>query len=799
MIEHPLFPLDPWNIRETALDLDVMAQTESIFALSNGHIGWRANLDEGEPHVLPGTYLNGVHELLPLPYAEAGFGYPESGQAVLNVTNGKLIRLLVDDEPFDIRHGHVRHHERVLDFRAGVLRRTVEWLSPTGKGVRVNSTRLVSFTQRAIGAIVFEVEPLSEGLRVVLQSELVANEEIVFASNDPRSQGDFVSTLIPVHHSAEGRRVTLQHSTKGSKLLMAAAMDHEIEGPDSLDTFAESSEDLGRVTVVSALKPGEKVRLVKYVAYGWSGTRSPPALRDQVHGALTIARHGGWEGLAQEQREYMDDFWTRSDVSCEGDDDLQQAVRFALFHVLQSSARAEGRAIPAKGLTGPGYNGHSFWDTEAFVLPLLTYTRPDAAAHALRWRHSILPQARERASQLGLKGAAFPWRTISGPECSSYWPAGTAGFHVNADIADAVTRYLDVCDDDEFEIEVGLEIMTETARLWMSLGYFGRLGRFRIDGVTGPDEYSAIADNNVYTNLMAQHNLWRAADLADKHRLRARGLGITTAEIVSWRRAADAMFIPYDDELDVHPQSENFTKHQRWDFERTPPENYPLLMNYPYFDLYRKQVVKQSDLVLAMHLRSAHFTYDQKARNFDYYEALTVRDSSLSACTQAVIAAEVGHLDLALDYLMETASLDLTDFQKNTRDGVHVAALAGTWSALVAGFGGLRQIGPTLALSPKLPPTMTRLAFAVTCKFSNLRVEVVPGFAEYTLIAGKPMTITHYGEPVELAQVDQLVRCAIPEQHPGPPPKQPFGRTPIPHEKVRQRLRFTAEQTTGKN
>jgi alpha,alpha-trehalose phosphorylase len=281
-------------------------------------------------------------------------------------------------------------------------------------------------------------------------------------------------------------------------------------------------------------------------------------------------------------------------VQLDGDPEIQQAVRFALFHVLQAGARAEGRAIPAKGLTGPGYDGHCFWDSEAYVLPVLTYVAPGAAAHALHWRHSTLPKAIGRARELGLCGAAFPWRTIAGEACSGYWPAGTAAFHVSAGIADAVIRYVQVTGDVSFERAVGIELLAETARLWRSLGHPDATGRFRIDGVTGPDEYSAVTDNNVYTNLMAQQNLRAAADATARHPGRARELGIGEEEMGAWRDAAEAMYIPYDDALGVHPQSDGFTSHQAWDFAGTAIERYPLLLHFPYFDLYRKQVVKQA-------------------------------------------------------------------------------------------------------------------------------------------------------------------------------------------------------------
>ncbi|HVV91450.1 MAG TPA: family 65 glycosyl hydrolase, partial [Solirubrobacterales bacterium] len=690
MIDDPHYTVEPWGIRETHLDLEKLAPSESVFALSNGHIGIRGTLDEGEPHALPGTYLNAFWEARPLPYAEAGYGYPEAGETVVNMTNGKVIRLLVDDSPFDIRYGELLEHERRLDLRSGILRRVVLWRSPTGKTVRIVSERLVSFSQRAVMAIRYTVEPTAAPTRVVVQSELVTNEPRPAISHDPRAAAALEAPLEAEEFRANSSHAVLVHSTKGSKLRAGAAMGHVVEGPEDSSWRADAWEDLGRLTVNATPGPGDPLTITKFVTYGWSARRSVPAVRDQVSAALAEAEHTGWDELCAAQRAYLDDFWERADVELDGDAELQQAVRFALFHALQASARGEGRAIPAKGLTGPGYDGHTFWDTEAYVLPLLCYAVPEAAAEALKWRLATIEKARERARELGLAGAAFPWRTISGDETGAYWPAGTAAFHINADIAQAVARYCDINVDPDFERDVGVPLLVETARLWRSLGHHDVHGAFRIDGVTGPDEYSAVADNNVYTNLLAQKNLRAAADFAERYAEAAETLSVDPEEIASWRDAAEAMTIPYDEELGVHAQSEGFTRHARWDFENTDPDDYPLLLNYPYFDLYRKQVVKQADLVMAMLVRADAFTAEEKARNFAYYEALTVRDSSLSACVQAVLAAETGHLELAYDYLGEAALMDLDDLEHNSRDGLHIASLAGTWIATVCGFGGLR-------------------------------------------------------------------------------------------------------------
>jgi alpha,alpha-trehalose phosphorylase len=642
----------------------------------------------------------------------------------------------------------------------------------------VSSLRLVSFTQRAVAAISYEVESIGAGARVVLQSELIANEPLPFPplTTDPRGTAALEAPLSSEEYGSRGLTAQLVHHTKNSDLRVAAAMDHLIEAPPGIQVSSECTPDVARVTLTARLEPGERLRLVKLLAYGWSSRRSRQALLDQVLAALTAARQTTWDGLLAEQRAYLDEFWDRADVEVDGDEEIQQAVRFGLFHVLQAGARGEDRPIPAKGLTGPGYDGHAFWDSEMFVLPLLTYTLPAAAASALRWRHATLPAALERARMLGLKGAAFPWRTIDGRESSGYWPASTAAFHINAAVADAVVRYVNATGDEHFERETGVDLLVHTARLWRSLGHYDAQNRFRIDGVTGPDEYSALSDNNVYTNLMAERNLRAAADACTRHPHRASELGVQASELQAWRSAAASMFIPYDERLGVHPQAEGFTDYEVWDFAATPPDHYPLLLHAPYFDLYRKQVIKQPDLVLAMQLCTEQFSDEQKARNFDYYERLTVRDSSLSAGIQSVLAAEVGHTDLAYDYLGESALLDLDDLEHNTRDGVHIAALAGAWLALVAGFGGMRTPAGRLCFAPRLPIGLRRVTFNLFYRDRRLRVSTTRESATYALLRGAPLELSHHG--LSFTLTSEPVSRPIPPAPVRPLPSQPPGREP---------------------
>jgi alpha,alpha-trehalose phosphorylase len=767
---------ETWILRERTVDRQSLGRSESLFALANGHLGLRGTLDEGEPRVLSGTYLNGLYESFPLEYGERGYGFAEDGQTVVDVPDGKIMRLMVENEPVDFERGRVHAHERTLDLRTGLLKREMDWSSAYGDHIRLRTKRLVSFVQRSVAAVVMEVEAVDRPLRVALQSVLTASEADRGGGTDPRTSRDLGDVLD--HRLAVGRglRAVLAHQTKRTKIKLASGMDHVIDAPDGARVEGWVEEDNGRLTVSVRLEPGQTLRVEKFLAYHWSARQTVDWLRDQVDASLENAMAEGWDGLAAQQQTFLDDWWEKADVELGADEEIQRALRFALFHVLQAGARVEGRAIAAKGLTGTGYDGHAFWDTESFVLPVLTYLDPRAVRDALCWRHDTLDLARERARTLGLRGALLPWRTIHGEECSGYWPAGLAAVHVNADVADAVRRYVQATGDEVFEAGAGLDLLVETARLWADLGTYDRRERFRIAGVTGPDEYSSLGDDNVFTNLMAQRNLRSAADAAEAHPKHAAGLDVDDEEIACWRRAADAMHVPYDADLGVHPQHEGFLDYAAWDFDGTPEDHYPLLLHAPYFELYRTQVVKQADLVLALWLRGDAFSDEEKARDFAYYEGITVRDSSLSAAVQSIVAAEVGHLDLAWRYLREAAFADIGDLHGNSSSGLHIASLAGAVLAATAGFGGFRDHGPHPTFRPRLPDAVSHLRFRMLWRGSRIRITVEGREARYAIEHGDPVTIEHWGEELEVGP-EEVVR-----EIPAPPeleePTQPRHRAP---------------------
>ncbi|HSK23877.1 MAG TPA: glycosyl hydrolase family 65 protein [Egicoccus sp.] len=773
--EH-LFPADEWRLLEIGFSKRWMGNAETVFALSNGFIGIRGTFEEGRPGVETGTFLNGFHETWNIEHAEEAFGFARTGQTIVNAPDASLLKLYVDDEPLFLPTARLPEYRRELDFREGVLRRDLHWSTPAGKQVRVSSARLVSFDQRHLGAISYEVE-LDTDAPVVISSQLLnrqdasAVDEPRNGASDPRrAKGFRTRVLNAVDSHAEDLRLVTGYRTTNSRMTLGVGVDHVVETDNTWDATATWSEDLSKIVFRIDAKAGVKFRVIKYFTYHMSRSVPPRELVDRSRRTLDRAVHEGYDHLRETQRAYLEDFWYRADVQVEGPRRVQQAIRWNIFQLEQASARAETAGIPAKGLTGQAYEGHYFWDTEIYVTPFLTYTDPRITRNLLRFRHTMLPLARERAKELSEPGALFPWRTINGEEASAYYQAGTAQYHIDADIAYAIKRYVDVRGDTDLLAEVGAEILVETARLWIGLGFFSPDDdAFHLHGVTGPDEYTTVVNDNAFTNLMARHNLRYAAEVAlwmreerpAAYRHLVHETDLREDEPVAWQRAADAMFVPYDEHRGIHPQDANFLEKERWDFAATPIDHYPLLLNYHPLVIYRHQVIKQADVVLAMVLLGDQFSQEQKRRNFDYYDPLTTGDSSLSACVQSILAAEIGYEEKALEYFQYALLMDLADVAGNVVDGVHIASTGGVWMALVYGFGGLRDHDGHLRFDPRLPNPWRRLAFPLRFHDRRLEVELTHEAMCFTVTEGEALTIEVRGVDYEL-QPGQTLRLDSP-------------------------------------
>ena len=743
---------------------------ESVFAIGNGYLGVRGAPEEGTPAYDAGTVLNGFYETWPIVYPEDAYGLARTGQTIVAPPDGSIVRLLVDGEPLDVTTARVT---RVLDMRAGVLRREVELETASGARLLVCSRRLASLVRRNLVAIDYEVTVLDGTAAVTVSSELRPHEEAA-ADDDPRRHKGFAERpLDPVAAETLGSRVVLTLATRRSGLTLACGMHNEFAGAASVETSVEG--DAARVVAEAALTTGGSLRLRKYVAYHWTAETAAGDMPARAHRTLDRAAAEGYDAIERAHSERVAEFWERSDIEVDGAPEVQRAVRFNLFQLMQASARAEGLGVPAKGVSGRGYEGHYFWDAEIYVLPFLTHANPEWAKALLRARCDMLPAARRRAREVGHEGALFPWRTINGEEASAWYAAGTAQYHINADVAYGLHHYNRVSGDLGFLLEQGAEVLVETARFWMELGFFSerRDGQFCIHAVTGPDEYTTVVDDNAYTNLLARENLevatriieWLAAADPVAHAALARELALTADEVEGWRRAAERMYVPRDEALGIVLQDERFLERKRWDFEGTPREKHPLLLHFHPLELYRHQVIKQTDVVLATYLVGHHVSDEEKRRTFDYYDPLTTGDSTLSACIQSVMASEVGYPEAALEYFRAASTVDLDDLHGNTKDGIHVASCGGTWLALVAGFGGLRDFDGEVRFAPRLPAEWSGLRFQIEVRGQRIEVDMKHAATTYRLLEGAGLMIEHFGEPVRLRPgVPVLMPCLVPHE-----------------------------------
>ncbi|WP_339288494.1 beta-phosphoglucomutase [Paenibacillus sp. FSL E2-0201] len=766
---HPaaVYPYREWSLDEENYNEENNQRSESVFALGNGYIGMRGNFEEGyhghSGSSVTGNYLNGFFDSEPIVYPEGAYGYPSRNQAMLNVPDAKIIELSIEGHAFQLNSGKVHRYERQLDMRNGILHRQLEWESPAGHRVELNIRRMVALQHKHLAAIDYEVTALNFEGPLMLTSSIDGEIQRPGVTDDPRlGSGSKEPSLLLVDtgHELEQNFLWMKHRTRHTRFALLTGVSHSLNCSSGYERAVQLEGQRLSMQWIVPVVMGERISLTKYISYHTSKDYIEDELLSKCLGVLSLAENGGFKALVQEQRAFLDHFWAHTDVEIQGDLALQQGIRFNAFQLLQSVGRDGVTNIGAKGLTGEGYEGHYFWDTEMYMIPFFTFTQPEISRKLLEFRYATLDKARERAAVMSQRGALYPWRTIDGAENSSYFPAGTAQMHINADIAYAIKQYVRATGDDEFLVLKGAEMIFETSRFWVDLGHFNpaREGAFCIDAVTGPDEYTAIVNNNAYTNLMVRDQLYYAYETAKLlgkqypeyfERLK-RKIGLTEKEPGDWILAAEKMYIPFDEGLGIYAQDDTFLTKKKWDFEHTPEDKYPLLLHYHPLVIYRHQVLKQADLVMAMFLLGDQFSLADKIRNYNYYEPLTTHDSSLSPCIHSIISAEIGDLAGAYSYFDRTVRMDLDDINRNVKDGLHTAAMAGSWLSIVNGFGGMRLCGGMLSFNPVLPAQWDSYRFKVTSGGQLLDIYVDDKVVVYTLLVGDMIEILHKGNLVQL-------------------------------------------------
>ena len=779
-------PVDPWRLarQQSASFPDDSAHEacdETLFALANGALGVRGGLEEAASRT-QATFLAGVWERVPIHYHERHAGFARHTDTRVPVADATAIRVRLGDAPLDAPGAQCLHGERVLELRQGRLFRSTQWRTARGKTLEIFADRVVPLAHPGLLCIRFRLRSIDYAGPLSLHSAILGAQHAAAQGDDPRV-GAGVGLALGIEHSAanaDGAHVT-QH-TRHSGIRVACAQAHRAVGEKLRFAAAAADAVSAHQVYTGTIAAGEQVVLEKYVAYAWTAPHQEEAFDSLIVRAaatLDTAFADGFDALAEAQANAFAAFWRGADLAIDGDTDAEQALRFNLFHIFQSASRDGNGGIAAKGLTGEGYEGHVFWDAETFVLPALAFSAPALVRRSLEYRFRALDRARAHAREMNHeRGALYPWRTIAGDECSAHYPSGSAQYHINAAIAFAIKLYVEATEDTAFLIEAGAEMLFETARIWLDVGHFNprRDGAFCIYGVTGPDEYTTLVNNNFYTNRMAQEHLRYAVVVARQlaaesptifAALNAR-LELDGTEIEQWSRAAKAMYLPYDEKLGIFAQDDEFLDKPLWDFAATPREHYPLLMHYHPLTIYRHQVSKQADVVLALVLAGGDVDRERKRRNFDYYERITVHDSTLSASTFGILAAEIGYSDTAYRYFRETLRVDLDDLHRNTGHGAHMAAMAGSWLTLIWGFGGLRRNEGRLAFDPTLPRAWRSYRFGLAWKNRRLRIEIDASSARYTLVDGKPIEIEHAGSRIVLAAGSSQV-MALSNVAPPPP------------------------------
>lgn len=758
-----------WIIKEDSVDPDVIKRNETLFSLSNGHFGTRGSLEESFLYsdndfgYNDSTLVNGFYDSDPIKYGEWAYGYAEYNQTIIPLPHTKHISIEVEKDMFSLNEGIIHKHTRELNLKTGILTRNIKWESPKGHLIEATFERFVSYTYPEILAQAFTITSINEDLEVNINFNLDDLGEINQTEKqkdfDPRVKKNnsrrFITQDIDITKDKNYLIDNLMHiKTKNSNLNLLIGQTTKC----SNQSFHKSKKH-HTISFKGLLKKGHPTHFEQFTGYSipFNNLHECHTIKEHLISQLTFVKSSDYKFVKDQHLKDMSVFWSKADIEIEGDNLLQLGLRFNLFHLNQAAARDGVRNISAKGLTGEGYEGHYFWDTEIYMLPFFIFTQPNIAKNLLLFRYNILDQARDRARIMGIdEGALFAWRTINGEEASAYYPAGTAQIHINGAISNAIRMYVETTEDNKFKWENGLEIVIEIARFYFNWGHFDtmRNGAFVLNSVTGPDEYTAIVNNNYYTNLIAKNAFKLAYDWVleakkdnNKQAIKIfKKVCLKDDEWEKWKKASDHMYLPYDDNTQLSMQDDSFFSKEVWDFKNTPQENYPLLLNYHPLTIYKHQVNKQADLILAHFLFPNSFTTEQIAKDYDYYESITTHDSSLSRSIFSIVASRLNRTDKAYDYFMDTVLMDLTDMQNNTKDGVHAANMGGSWMSTVIGFGGMRTSEDTLSFSPQIPVQWNKLKFRIEYKKRNIEVKITKENTSYTLLKGKPIELTHYSE-----------------------------------------------------
>ena len=738
---------------------------ETLFHNANGYIGVRGTLEEGVPadyNTMRGTYINGFYDIVDMKQAENLCNFIEKKETMLNIADTQTVYLSVNGESFNMAQGTIVKCKRTLDMDRGFTKRDVVWKSPKGDKVEISIKRMTSFEELSLFTIEYKVTALSGNVSLMFSSKHIPEVSNYSDPTDPRLAAESPKFISVVDDGISDGISYALCETSRSKLKCCSVVGHEIT--DKKARFCTAKDEDGAMTcdVMSDLKKGESVTLIKYSIFTDSLRCDEPltAAKEKMKKVLG----NGLDYYYKKQAEYLENFWGGSMLEIHNDPKMNEAVNFNMYELLCSSAKDSFGNIAAKGLSGEGYEGHYFWDSEMFVIPYFVLTDPYLAKMLISYRYRTLDKVRENAKLLGHKrGALFPWRTITGVECSGYFPSGTAQYHIVGDIAYAIVNYYLTTGDLDFIKECGAEILIETARLWLDVGNYVN-DTFRINDVSGPDEYTCMVNNNYYTNRVAKYNLIWAVKFFEKleelnmAKELSSKLKFSKNELDEMKEAAEMMYFPKFGKDGVIPQDDSFFDKPVWNLKATPKDKFPLLLNYHPLHLYRYQVCKQADTVMAFFLFPDAVEKNTQKKSFEYYEKITTHDSSLSKCAFSIVASKLGMQDKAYKYFGNSAEFDIRDLHDNTSYGIHTANMGGSFMAVVYGFAGLSINEKGISIAPFVPDKWSGYSFKIRFMGSRIRIDVTKEEVSVVLEEGEAFAMKIYGKKTKITKKKTVVK-----------------------------------------
>lgn len=754
--------INEWKIIQDKIEVEENRLAESIMSIGNGYMGMRGNYEEnysGDSH--RGSYIAGVWFPDKTRVGWWKNGYPEYFGKIPNSVNYIGIRIFIDDVELDLAKCDVENFYRELDMKNGILRRKFI-VNINGKKFEANITRFLSISVKELAVIKYDIKALNSSAKIKFIPYLDSNVK----NEDSNYEEEFWNAVSSNSSEYRGKVLSCtKENTFNTPIFTVGAMMH-IKARGKVDEMSFlSANNYCENSITMDILENETIGVEKYVTIVSTRDYDENELLKKCEDILNVEISKDYEDILNEHTKLWNKRWESADIKIEGDKSSQQGIRYNLFQLFSTYYGEDSRLnIGPKGFTGEKYGGATYWDTEAYCLPVyLGVADKSVARNLLVYRYNQLKQAKDNAKKLGLKGALYPMVTFDGVECHNEWEITFEEIHRNGSIVYAIYNYTNYTGDFEYIKEKGIDVIIEIARFWASRVHLSaRKDLYMIHGVTGPNEFENNINNNWYTNYIAKWCLEYAIEnilkLEKEQSECIERNNVSRDEIEDWKIISKKMYLPYDEELQIIVQNDNFLDKEFIEVKDLPEENLPLNQKWSWDKILRSCFIKQADVLQGIYYFGNRFTKEEKKRNFDFYEKYTVHESSLSSSVYSIIASEIDNLKKAYELYSRTSRLDLDNYNNDTNDGLHITSMSGSWLSIVHGFAGMRTWNETLSFEPKLPQEWKNYSFNINYRDNNINVDVYSNLIKIENSKGKPMKIIVYGKEYVLEKYIEIDR-----------------------------------------